>query len=133
MMISADQFQNSYQDVVSYLCTKDPVFANYLVAKLPSSFHLDPQLLLYLKRLPKHRQALLKKQQIKPIPLIPLQDFTNAVDTLATTYTYGTDNVAPNEYRAYKYIRMMKLIGDDRFKELRQNLNEEKKKNKSVK
>lgn len=125
-MITADQFHDSYQDVVSYLSTKDPVLANYLVAKLPSSFQIEPQLLLYLKQFPKRQQ----KKVVTPLSIVPVGEFVNAVDTLATTYTYGTDNIAPNEYRAYKYGRMMKLLGDDRFKKIKENLNEEKKKKK---
>lgn len=130
-MISSEQFLISYQDVILYLSTKDYIFANYLVAKLPSSFTLEPQLLLFLKKQSKAKKDVLSTDK-QALSIPANQEFTDALYRLAQINIDGSENVSSNFYRANKYVRILKLMNDQRYKELKKKLNEEKKKIKYV-
>lgn len=131
-MMTYDNFMGSYNDVLFYLSDKDPLFTEYLVAKLPHPLQVEKPI---LKRVRKQKNTWLaesrkkvSKNNIQKLSKPLSVSFNNSVYNIACVYTYGTNNIVPNFDRAYKYIRMLKLLKDDRYIELRKEINTRKRK-----
>lgn len=120
--IPKKEFLSSFQDVVLYLMTKDPLLTRYLIAKLPPSLSIDPQVRLYLNNYLEQRahSTIVSKQNFPN--RMTLEEFVASVSFLATYYT----NTEYNPFRAKKYIRILKLLGDDRHRELQSQLRRRK-------
>lgn len=115
------EFATSYTNVIEYLSDRDPMFAEYLVARMPKSVKMDPKVLLRMK---KNKQTWLARKSQAPQSLdfvVPFTTFTDSVYYFADLYTKGSDTmkIPPNKYRANKFKRILKILGDDRYKTLK--------------
>lgn len=133
-MVTYPVFKNSYTNVVYYLMDHNPVLAEYLVEKVPLSL-LDRSVFDAL--IQKHvetRQKYRKTSLLSNMSHLPSQvAFYDAVKTLANIYTFGSENIQPNYYRANKYIRLLKLMKKDKDASLLSQHIQKQKKNKSLK
>jgi hypothetical protein len=113
-----DQFTTSYMNVVLYLSERNPVLAEYLLARFPHFLQMDQDTFYKIK---KNTNKWLKKVQFEDgqkttvSKILPYDVFVDAVYNLARVYTYGTDNVPRNVYRANKFIRILKRLSDPRY------------------
>lgn len=131
-MMAYDDFIDSYNNVLSYLSNKDPVFTEYLIANLPYPLQVSQQVLKKVKTqkknwLEKSKQKI-SKNSVEKLPTLSSDQFNNSLYNIACVYTYGSNNIVPNFYRADKYARILKLLGDNRYMELRKEMNARKRK-----
>lgn len=108
-------FTRSYIDVVDYISNKDPIFAEYLLAKFPSSLKMDPRTRdnVFNKKTQWLSGRGNNSGQSSSV-VIPYDTFNQSVYELAKVYTDGSDGVQRNYHRANKFIRILKLLGDER-------------------
>lgn len=129
--MSLNDFVSSYSDMLSYLSVKNPMFTEYLIEKFPGSLELPPQVSVNAKKQKKNwlmkGSAAIYQDKVRVLTP-PLMDvFQSSIYRLACVYTYGSNNIIPNFERAGKYIRILKLLGDDRYKQLGKEINKRKK------
>jgi hypothetical protein len=132
MMMTYDEFIDSYNNVLSYLSNKDPVFTEYLISNLPHPLQVSQQVLKKARKqkkswLEKSKQKISKKS-VEKLSILPSGRFNDSLYNIGCVYTYGSGNIVPNFYRAEKYTRVMKLLGDNRYKELEKEMNTRKRK-----
>lgn len=102
-----NKFINSYQNVLTYLSTRHPVMAEYLYDNLPLQLKKKG----HVKEQGKHvLQPLTQKTST-----FPLNKFLDSVHQVAVIFSHGADNIPPNFYRANKFIRILKIMGDERY------------------
>lgn len=114
-------FINSYQNVVFHLREKHPAMAEHLYEILPQQ--LKTGRVKWVVREPGQRAP---RPLTQKIPNLPMDQFLNSLHQVALLFTYGMDKVPPNPYRANKFIRIMKIMGDERYIPLRNHWNEER-------
>lgn len=119
--MKSKEFTTSYTKVIEYLSERDPMFAEYLVARMPKSVKIDSKVLLRIKK--NKKNWLGRKSQVSQSPdfVLPYTTFTDSVYYFADLYTNGSSamKIAPNKYRANKFKRILKILGDDRYKSLK--------------
>lgn len=107
---------------VLYWSKNDPVYAQYLLARFPPFLQKDQSTYIAIKQ---NTGKWLKKTATTPqnaviTPRVIDRDlFTEAVYGLARVYTYGSKEIPANTYRANRFIRILKILGDERHQELR--------------
>jgi hypothetical protein len=90
-----------------YLKDHDLTLAEYYEGKYP----LEQQAILRKKI---QTQKKYKKVHVSKQELVSSYDqFLKAVRVLAQVFTFGSGNIQPNIYRARKYIRILRLGGDE--------------------
>lgn len=121
------EFSSSYMSVVLYLSETDPVLAEYLLARFPHFLETNQSVFVKVKRnTNKWLQKVRFQQQDTKEKLknLPYDVFLNSVYDLARVYTYGSRNIPRNTYRANKFIRILKLMGDYRYERLQKQNSE---------
>lgn len=113
-----DKFASSYIDFVLYMSDKDPVLAEYYLARMPSFLPKDPQKYLTIRK--NIRDWLANTATTGVSRAIPLNEFLDAVYHQAYIYTHGTDQVPANASKASRLVRILKLLKDTRYKKLQQ-------------
>jgi len=128
--MDSNEFTNSYMNVVLYLSETDPVMAEYLLARFPPFLEMDPNIVIRVKRNTNNWMKKVRSMNDggdKQKNMVLLYDvFSDSVYHLARTYTHGTDRIPRNMYRANKFIRILKLLGDDRHRKLQEQITERK-------
>lgn len=114
-------FIGSYQNVVSHLARTHPVMAQYLVGALPPQLKRKSNLDMIVRG---HQRVLEKPTQ--QLPRISKAEFQDSTHQLASIFTYGSRGIAPNPYRANKFIRILRIMGDDRYIPLQEHWKEKK-------
>jgi hypothetical protein len=124
------EFAGSYMNVVLYLSERDPVMAEYLLARFPPFLEIDPNIVIRVKR---NTNNWMKKVRFmneggdkQKDAVLPYDVFSDSVYHLARIYTHGTDRIPRNDYRANKFIRILKLLGDERHRKLQEQVHERK-------
>lgn len=128
--MDANQFTSSYMNVVLYLSERDPVLAEYWMARFPHFLQMDEKVFDKVKR---NTSKWLKKVRFQDgkqgvSKVVPYDVFVDSVYNLARVYTYGAGGIPNNVYRANKFIRIGKLMGkdDERFRVLQKENNQRK-------
>lgn len=130
--MDSNQFASSYMSVVLYLSEKDPMLAEYLLARFPHFLEMDQNTFDRVKRntnkwLKKTEISYTKpKQQKMASKILPYGIFVDSVYNLAKVYTYGSESIPRNVYRANKFIRILKLLEDERYQTLQKENNQRK-------
>ena len=125
-----DQFTLSYMNVVLYLSERDPVLAEYLLARFPHFLQMDQKTFDKVKR---NTNKWLKKVSFEDgkkkqaaSKILPYDVFVDSVYNLARVYTYGSEGIPSNAYRANKFIRILKQLDDPRHPTLQKENNQRK-------
>lgn len=127
--MDSNQFTVSYMNVVLYLSERDPMLAEYLLARFPHFLQMDQKVFDKVKR---NTNRWLKRARFqdgkKIMKVLPYDVFIDSVYNLAKVYTYGTDSIPSNVFRANKFIRIGNLlkIEDERFRILQKENNQRK-------
>lgn len=127
--MDSNQFTISYMNVVLYLSERDPMLAEYLLARFPHFLQMDQKISDKVKR---NTGKWLKKvrfqdgKQTMVSKILPYDVFVDSVYNLARVYTYGSDGIPSNVYRANKFIRILKRLGDPRHDVLQKENNQRK-------
>lgn len=119
------KFTNAYMNEVLYWSRNDPVYAEYLLARFPPFLQKDQRTYIAIKNNTGNWLNKKSKTQNNAVitPRVIDRDlFTNSVYGLARVYTYGSKEIPANTYRANRFIRILKILGDDRHQELRKNV-----------
>lgn len=131
-MMAYDDFIDSYNNVISYLSNKDPIFTEYLISNLPHPLQVSQQVLekakIQKKNWLKKSKQNISKNSVEKLPTLSSDQFKNSLYNIACVYTYGSNNIAPNFYRAGADARILKLLGDIRYRELKKEMNARKRK-----
>ena len=127
--MNSDEFTSSYMIVVLYLSERDPVLAEYLLARFPHFLEMDKKT---FDRVKQNTNKWLKKSEVSytkqkmASKILPYDIFADSVYNLARVYTYGSNSTPRNVYRANKFIRILKLLEDERFQTLQKENNQRK-------
>lgn len=128
--MDSNQFTISYMNVVLYLSERDPMLAEYLLARFPHFLQMDQKVFDKVKR---NTSKWLKKVRFQDgntimSKVMPYDVFVDSVYNLARVYTYGSEGIPSNVYRANKFIRIGKLMQnkDERFLILQRENNQRK-------
>lgn len=126
-----NQFTISYMNVVLYLSETDPMLAEYLLARFPHFLQMDQKIFDKVKRNTSKWLKKVRFQDGKPTmvsKVMPYDVFMDSVYNLARVYTYGTDNIPSNVYRANKFIRIGKQMQKEekKFRILQKENNQRK-------
>lgn len=111
-MVDYNTFQYHYTNFLYYLTEHNPILAEYYAAKAPFPLNQDLSNTLIRKKIQTKQKY--KNFSLLKTPTLFLT-FPNSIKLLATVYTYGSNNIQPNFYRALKYIRMLRLLGDENY------------------
>lgn len=129
--MDSNQFTISYMNVVLYLSERDPMLAEYLLARFPHFLQMDQKVFDKVKRNTSKWLKKVRFQDGKPAimsKVMPYDVFVDSVYNLARVYTYGSEGIPRNVYRANKFIRIGKLMQreDERFWILQKENNQRK-------
>ena len=128
--MDSNQFASSYMSVVLYLSEKDPMLAEYLLARFPHFLEMDQNTFDRVKRNTnkwlKKAEISSTKQQKMASKILPYDTFVDSVYNLAKVYTYGSESIPRNVYRANKFIRILKRLKDERYQILQKENNQRK-------
>ena len=114
-------------NVVLYLSERDPVLAEYLLARFPHFLKVDQGAFYRVKR---NTNKWLKNVRFQDGDQhavskdLPYDVFVDAVCNLARVYTYGIGKIPRNVHRANKFIRILKLLQDPRYEILQKENNQ---------
>ena len=108
-METKTSFPNHYRNVLLYLKDHDLTLAEYYEGKYP----LEKQTILRKKIQNQKKYKHVSKQEL----VSSYDQFLKAVRVLAEVFTFGSENIQPNIYRARKYIRILRLGGDEQSAE----------------
>lgn len=132
--MDSQKFTSSYMNMVLYLSQRDPVFAEYLLARFPPFLSVNPDVAFMMER---NRKKWLNNVRfniggfLKEKCSIPYDVFVDSVYHLAHIYTVGSQTIPRNVYRANKFIRILKILEDNRYRNLEKQNNQRKRKKKS--
>ena len=128
--MDSNQFASSYMNVVLYLSERDPVLAEYLLARFPHFLEMDQNTFDRVKRNTnkwlKKAELSSTKQQKMASKILPYGIFVDSVYNLAKVYTYGSESIPRNVYRANKFIRILKRLEDEWYQILQKENNQRK-------
>lgn len=104
-MQKTTSFPTHYRNILLYLKDHDLTLAEYYDGKYP----LEQQAILRKKIQTQNKYKHVSKQEL----VSSYDQFLQAVRILAQVFTFGSGNIQPNIYRARKYIRILRLGGDE--------------------
>lgn len=112
--MNVSTFKDHYTKLIFYLTDHNPVLAEYYAKRSPIPIDqdvLDNIIKKNIQMKTKYNNLSVLKQHKIPT----LDQFYHDINNLAIIFTYGYGNIKPNFYRAIDYIRILRLLGNEKY------------------